>query len=115
VSAIAPITRRHSLTIHSYSMRFLRECATMPRRGREARKHPRRPFRYNGWLQTGKNRAPIRCVLFDVSAGGARLSAAASRKELPDRFTLMLAVATVQRRCEIVWRDDCYVGVRFLK
>jgi hypothetical protein len=87
----------------------------MLRRGREARKCPRRPFRYNGWVRTADNCTPIRCVLFDVSAGGARLTAAASHKQLPDRFTLVLAAATVQRRCEIVWRDECYVGVRFLK
>jgi hypothetical protein len=87
----------------------------MLRRGRETRRHPRRPFRYNGWLRTLAHGAPIRCVLFNVSAGGARLSAASSHQELPDRFTLVLAATPVQRRCEIGWRDDCYVGVKFLR
>jgi hypothetical protein len=84
-------------------------------RRRESRRSPRRPFRYSGWLRIGRNAPPIRCVICDVSDGGARLSAAAPHKELPDRFTLVLAASTVQRRCEVVWRDECFVGVRFVR
>jgi PilZ domain len=86
----------------------------MLRRGYEARKHARRPFRYNGWLRTETCSQPIGCVLFDVSSSGARLTASAPHGELPDRFLLILAAAKIQRRCEIVWRNECYVGVRFL-
>jgi hypothetical protein len=87
----------------------------MLRGRRNSRKHVRRPFRYNGWLRSDRTSAPIRCVLFDVSAGGARLSASATHSNLPSQFILELAGTVIRRRCEIVWRDECYIGVKFLK
>jgi hypothetical protein len=41
------------------------------------------------------------CGLYDISDGGAPLSIAALHRELPQRFTLLLAAATVHRRCEV--------------
>src|SRR5712692_9854119 len=84
-------------------------------RRQEARKNSRRPFRYAGWLRIGRNVPPVRFVLCDISDGGARPIAHAPHRELPDRFTLVLAAATVQRRCKVVWRDEHFVGVRFIR
>lgn len=58
---------------------------------------------------------PVRCIIWDMSDGGARLAIAHPVAELPRRFSLLLTKdATVRRNCEIVWTDDRFVGVKFV-
>lgn len=58
---------------------------------------------------------PVRCVVWDMSDGGARLAIAYPTAELPRRFTLLLTKdASVRRTCEVVWMDERFVGVRFV-
>ena len=52
------------------------------------------------------------CVVWDLSDGGAKL-AAGRPLLLPERFTLLFS-GTVQRRCQIMWRDEKFVGVKFV-
>jgi hypothetical protein len=52
------------------------------------------------------------CVVWDLSNGGAKL-AAGRPLLLPERFTLLFSGA-VQRRCQIMWRDEKFVGVKFV-
>jgi hypothetical protein len=80
----------------------------------ESRKSPRRPLRYAASLTVGTDAQPIPCVIWDISDGGARL-AAARHHELPERFILILAEQGIERRCEIIWRNQRFVGVRFLQ
>lgn len=64
------------------------------------------------WIDVGGNAKPTRCVLWDVSEGGARLAPAQASK-LPDIFTLILDKTTAHR-CSVVWRKGPLVGVRYL-
>jgi PilZ domain len=82
-------------------------------RHQDRRQSARHPLRQPGWLTVAGSDQRIPCVLWDVSDGGARL-AAARHHELPDRFTLVLTMSGGERRCEIVWRNRRFVGVRFL-
>jgi hypothetical protein len=54
------------------------------------------------------------CTVADISATGAQLTLTAGA-DSPDEFYLILAKgATVRRHCEVVWRNENKVGVRFL-
>lgn len=54
------------------------------------------------------------CMILDVSATGARLQLNGTT-EIPDEFTLVLSRnGGVRRRCQIVWRDEFMLGVRFV-
>ena len=56
----------------------------------------------------------IRCVIHDLSNGGARLSFTARLPNLPRNITLVLFRDSVQRHCEIVWTDGYFIGVKFV-
>jgi hypothetical protein len=54
------------------------------------------------------------CVLLDVSETGARLTQL-GQSDVPDRFVLMLTKdGTVRRDCEVAWRANNEIGVRFI-
>lgn len=59
---------------------------------------------------------PLRCVIWDMSDGGARLAIACpTTAELPRSLILLLTKdATVRRNCEVVWTDNRFVGVKFV-
>jgi hypothetical protein len=78
----------------------------------DLRRERRRLVRYAAWLRISDNSPLIRCMLWDISSGGARI-AVADTKGLPDRFTLMLT-EQMARQCEVRWRDERFVGVKFL-
>jgi PilZ domain len=64
-------------------------------------------------LQAGS--ATVRCVIWDISDGGARLAIAHPTAELPRTFSLLLTKdASVRRNCEVVWTDRRFVGVKFV-
>jgi hypothetical protein len=80
---------------------------------RELRKSRRRPSRYAASINLGDHCPPVRCVLWDISDGGARLTAARNVEDLPDRFSLLLN-DTVERNCRVVWRNGRFLGVAFV-
>jgi hypothetical protein len=57
---------------------------------------------------------PIRCVIHDMSEGGARIGFKAPVADLPRLFTLVLFRNCVQRNCRVVWRNGRSVGVKFV-
>jgi len=82
------------------------------RRGDE-RKGRRRPMR-RAALVLHANGQAAPCVIWDMSAGGARL-AIAHPTDAPLQFTLVLTKDGSDRRnCEVVWIDARYVGVKFV-
>jgi PilZ domain len=84
----------------------------MPESHREKRRRRRVRTRRTAWIDVGGDSTPVRCVLWDLSEGGARLAPAQASK-LPDIFTLILDKTTAHR-CSVVWRKGPLVGVRFL-
>lgn len=91
------------------------EQATMLARSQEKRKNHRRPMRRAAEIIFGGQEPPVRCVIWDISDGGARLAVAYPLACLPRTFTLALYEdASVRRQCEVIWIDTKYVGVKFL-
>jgi hypothetical protein len=86
----------------------------MHRQPQEKRQSFRRPMRRAAEVIFGARTPPVRCVIWDMSNGGARLAIAHPLTDLPKTFTLVLfKEASVRRNCEVVWIDTRYVGVRF--
>ncbi|WP_441351243.1 PilZ domain-containing protein [Tardiphaga sp. vice304] len=56
-----------------------------------------------------RSRAPVR----NVSKTGAALGVT-SPIGIPDKFTLVLEMETVVLSCEVVWRKENTIGVRFI-
>ncbi len=83
-------------------------------RSREQRKSLRRFLRRAATLSFGEQRPTVKCVIWDISQGGARLAVAAPLRELPREFTLNLSAdGNIRRNCEVVWMDRRFVGVKF--
>jgi len=78
------------------------------------RKAPRRTVSAVAYLYTNDGWPVGECRLRDVSASGARFAHALA-DELPAELLLALSKdGKVRRRCQVVWRKDDEVGVRFL-
>jgi hypothetical protein len=82
-------------------------------RSRESRKSLRRWMRRDAHVIFKAHGQPIRCVVRDLSNGGARLGFTVGSADLPNAFTLVLFKDSIQRDCEMVWTDGRFVGVRF--
>lgn len=84
-------------------------------RTQEKRKSRRRPVRRAARVTFGTAARSIACVIWDLSEGGGRLAVAHPTADLPHHFRLLLSKdATVARRCEVVWTDRRFVGVKFI-
>ena len=57
---------------------------------------------------------PIRCVIHDMSDGGARISLEVGPGALPRAFTLVLLKDCLQRNCSVVWTNGRFFGVKFI-
>ncbi|MEM9028003.1 MAG: PilZ domain-containing protein [Pseudomonadota bacterium] len=55
----------------------------------------------------------IDCMVRDISATGARLKSAHAQM-IPDTFDLIIELDGLEAECEVVWRKDGELGVRFL-
>jgi hypothetical protein len=83
-------------------------------RSREDRKNVRRFRRRAATITFGDQKSSVGCVIWDISEGGARLAVALPLADLPHHFTLELFKdEIVQRKCEVVWMDKRFVGVKF--
>jgi hypothetical protein len=79
----------------------------------DKRKSSRYPKRRAAEVIFSEDEPPVRCVIWDISNGGARLAVAGPRARLPRTFTLVL-LKEVKRNCEVVWTDTRFVGVKFI-
>ncbi len=77
--------------------------------GIEKRKHPRRALGIEAVVTWPR---PVPCTISDVSATGAGLTTD-HMDMLPDEFDLALN-ADIMRKCQVVWRKENQVGVKFL-
>ena len=76
---------------------------------RELRKSPRFEVHYFAQIDFDGLPAPLRCIICDISASGAKLTVAGGQN-VPDEFTLIL-----RRRCRVVHRYDGQIGVHFVQ
>jgi len=80
----------------------------------DKRKSPRKKIKAVGFLYTAEGWPLGECQIKDISTGGARFAHALS-DELPAEFLLSFSRdGKVRRRCEVRWRNEKEVGVRFL-
>ena len=81
----------------------------------ERRKHPRHSVVTTSWIRLKDSTVPFVCVLWDVSEGGARLTAA-NMSEIPNDFNLLLSRdAILGTACCVVWRSNDQIGVQFIE
>ena len=75
---------------------------------RDLRKSPRHEIHYLAQIDRDGERGPLSCIIWDISANGAKLTVA-DGQNIPDEFTLLL-----RRRCRVVRRYEGQVGVQFV-
>ena len=75
----------------------------------EQRKHPRRPLGLEARISWPR---PMRCIIADISASGARLTVDDVRL-VPDEFVLAINTE-LMRKCKVMWRRRTQVGVKFI-
>ena len=78
----------------------------------DKRKAVRRPVQYTAWIAR-KDQPLEGVVLSDISDSGARLDVE-DPESVPDEFMLFLSSrGTPRRRCNVAWRTETQVGVKF--
>ena len=78
------------------------------------RKHRRQAVRIKANIVDTAGLPVGTCVMANVSVGGAKLTQLESI-EVPDKFVLVLAGdGTVRRQCDVVWRLEKEIGVKFI-
>jgi hypothetical protein len=81
----------------------------------DRRKTPRQEIHWKALIVGVEGSIVAECMTLNVSANGARLLLPPS-VEVPDSFDLILAkIGGVRRQCEVTWRSDKGVGVRFVR
>jgi hypothetical protein len=80
----------------------------------DKRRFPRKTINTVGFLYSTEGWPLGECRIKDISTGGARLAHGLS-DEIPAEFLLSLSRdGKVRRRCEVRWRTEKEIGVRFL-
>lgn len=77
-----------------------------------SRAHPRQRSRLEGRLLTLDGRCNFRCVVVDVSEGGARVSGVSEL--LPGKVFLFISMTSDIFECEIRWCRKNEIGLRFI-
>jgi hypothetical protein len=89
---------------------FARVTQTFIEQRRSIREHAQFP----AWIDVGDGSQPRDCTVLDVSEDGARIMVSSPAK-LPKEFWLVLSKDTTRRRhCQMVWRSDTEVGLKYL-
>ncbi len=76
------------------------------------RTEPRRRVARTATIADQAALTPVPCVILDVSNSGARLDVPATAR-IPQRFKLMIDSDGSERICDVVWRRDNSIGVKF--
>jgi hypothetical protein len=79
----------------------------------DSRAHPRFKTRLAGRLLSLDGRCNYDCTVTDVSEGGARVACDAFGL-IPARIFLFVARTGDLFECEVRWRRDCEIGLRFI-
>ncbi len=79
---------------------------------RERRKRRRKALLSSAKIVCRNDGGAMLCVVLNISEGGAKLRPA-DMPSCPDKFTLQLGDSHT-RECEVVWRNQAFLGVRFV-
>lgn len=79
----------------------------------DARIAPRRRMLKSGKIAYNDRYVTIGCTVRDISATGARLRVEGS-VTAPDSFELLIALDGLEANCQVVWRRDADIGVKFI-
>lgn len=86
----------------------------------EGRRAPRKSSVIGGTITAASMVAERPCKIVDMSATGARLRLMPTSDQtkglpagVPDAFTLVLRVDRIEVDCEVAWRKEREVGIRF--
>jgi hypothetical protein len=80
----------------------------------DLRKEPRKHVSRVCWIVTSAASQPQQCQLTDASDSGGKI-AFPNIDKVPDKFILLLTEnGTAARKCEVVWRKDNEIGLKFL-
>jgi hypothetical protein len=77
------------------------------------RRAPRRRTLKSAIIAYNGRFATLACTVRDISTTGARLRVEGTMSA-PDTFDLIIQIDGLEASCEVVWRKDQDVGVRFL-
>lgn len=77
------------------------------------RMEPRRRVARTATIADQAALSPVPCVILDVSNSGARLDVPA-QATVPQRFKLMIDCDGSERICDVIWRRENAIGVRFV-
>jgi hypothetical protein len=81
---------------------------------RERRRNIRVEWHSPGKIYDGGGDLLARCVIKDLSNGGAKVTGVAVG-EIPDEFVLRIARGAVgMRKCRALWRNATTIGVEFV-
>lgn len=73
----------------------------------------RRRINRDAWMTLDGDFAARRCVVLDISDGGARLKIEDPRF-MQSQFKLKFSRADQGRRCRVAWRKGTTIGVEFV-
>lgn len=80
---------------------------------KEARRAPRRRVLKSGIIAFNDRYSALPCTVRNLSATGAHLRAEGSINT-PNTFELLIELDGFEANCEVLWRKDKEIGVRFL-
>ena len=86
------------------------QIAAMPKRLKLFQRELRRSRNLRALISTDS--APTECHLQDVSHYGAKV-VVEMPSLIPNQFELALSLSNNRRRCEVVWRRNKVLGVKF--
>ena len=79
----------------------------------ERRAVPRQRIYKGAWIRFADDRSVIDCVVRNVSMTGAALEVE-SPVGIPDTFNLVFVSGELSRKCQVVWRREIRIGLKFV-
>ncbi|MEZ5812266.1 MAG: PilZ domain-containing protein [Rhizobiaceae bacterium] len=86
---------------------------TALRQAPESRRTKRHNVAWKGVITFGVDQAPVACVIKDISPVGVQVLIGPNSR-VPDRFFLKLPNGSKSFRCQVIWRDGQFLGIKFV-
>jgi hypothetical protein len=110
VTALAAPAQSTGTVVHLHTVG---NAALAPKAEGDARIASRRRMLKAGVIAYNDRHVTISCTVRDISATGARLRVEGS-VSAPDTFELMIPLDGLEASCQVMWRANSDIGVRFL-